>query len=653
MMIKTPLSKKNKIKSFLAVVTFTVINLLTSITINATEVTVNSISDLQTAINNSSAGDVIILANGSYINNSFNINRNSITVKAATPGGVFLNGTNSITISGNNVTFSGFQFTSGIPIGTVQNNVIVVTGNYVTVTQLNFSGYNGSKYINLQGQYDNVTYCNFENKPVTSTNNEKGNMIHIAQRTDLNPNYAKIRFCSFKNMPGSGGDYGNECIRITNHEIAEPGTYQSKTIVEYCYFTNTGSGDSEAISVKSDNNIIRYNTMVDNQTANFCFRYGDDNVAYGNFFINSGGIRIKESNNIHCYNNYFENCGNGSSTAPVIFEYDGTSVVSHLNDINIVNNTFVGGSPIQLGTYSTPSNGGVSITTFTNNTFANNIFKYTTGTIFSGSSTTGISWAGNIRQGNLGTINPASGIANNDPLLITNSEGYYGIPSNSPAINTSSSNYPSIIDIVDIDDDPSLNYDISRQTRDIYKDVGCDEYTTGVTTNHPLGLAEVGPSYLVITEPTATSPQTFVGPATVANLVANGTALKWYATQTGGTALSTGVSLANGATYYVSQTLNNCESARTAVSVIIETPTQTINFPILPLKYTNSTDFSPGATSSNSSAITYSSSNTAVATIVNNKIHIVAKGTSNITASSSGAAPVTQQLIVQCSCVQN
>jgi hypothetical protein len=50
--------------------------------------------------------------------------------------------------------------------------------------------------------------------------------------------------------------------------------------------------------------------------------------------------------------------------------------------------------------------------------------------------------------------------------------------------------------------------------------------------------------------------------------------------------------------------------------------------------------------------------NIAVATIVDNKVHIVAKGTSNITASAVGngsynAAVNVQQLIVQCSYVQN
>ncbi|MFP5436392.1 MAG: SBBP repeat-containing protein, partial [Bacteroidia bacterium] len=71
--------------------------------------------------------------------------------------------------------------------------------------------------------------------------------------------------------------------------------------------------------------------------------------------------------------------------------------------------------------------------------------------------------------------------------------------------------------------------------------------------------------------PTA-SAQTFCNSATVANLVANGTSLKWYATATGGTQLATTAALATG-TYYVSQTLNGCEGSRAAVNVTINTTT--------------------------------------------------------------------------------
>jgi hypothetical protein len=67
------------------------------------------------------------------------------------------------------------------------------------------------------------------------------------------------------------------------------------------------------------------------------------------------------------------------------------------------------------------------------------------------------------------------------------------------------------------------------------------------------------------------SAQTFVGSKTVADLVATGTDLKWYDVATNGTALTSTTAITTG-TYYVSQTLNSCESARTSVTVTV-TPT--------------------------------------------------------------------------------
>jgi uncharacterized protein (TIGR02145 family) len=62
--------------------------------------------------------------------------------------------------------------------------------------------------------------------------------------------------------------------------------------------------------------------------------------------------------------------------------------------------------------------------------------------------------------------------------------------------------------------------------------------------------------------------QTFCASATVADLVATGTSLQWYLSSTGGTALSSTTALVSG-TYYVSQTVNGCESTRIAVIVSI------------------------------------------------------------------------------------
>lgn len=74
-----------------------------------------------------------------------------------------------------------------------------------------------------------------------------------------------------------------------------------------------------------------------------------------------------------------------------------------------------------------------------------------------------------------------------------------------------------------------------------------------------------------ITPAPTVSNQEFCNIATVANLVATGTALQWYNVATGGTALASTTALTTG-TYYVSQTLNNCEGPRTLVEVIVNAP---------------------------------------------------------------------------------
>ena len=101
---------KNRYNLVIAIVLF---NLLGSVSSNAATINVNSINALQNACNNSSAGDIIVLANGTYNNVTLNINNNNISVIAQTPGGVFLNVYGDININGNNITFSGFQFTQG------------------------------------------------------------------------------------------------------------------------------------------------------------------------------------------------------------------------------------------------------------------------------------------------------------------------------------------------------------------------------------------------------------------------------------------------------------------------------------------------------------------------------------------------------------
>jgi hypothetical protein len=80
--------------------------------------------------------------------------------------------------------------------------------------------------------------------------------------------------------------------------------------------------------------------------------------------------------------------------------------------------------------------------------------------------------------------------------------------------------------------------------------------------------------------------------------------------------------------------------------------TRTITFAPLPVKTYGNGDFDPGATSNTNETPVYSSSNTAVATIVNGQVHITGAGMSTITAgypgggSYTGATTASQALTV-------
>jgi len=73
--------------------------------------------------------------------------------------------------------------------------------------------------------------------------------------------------------------------------------------------------------------------------------------------------------------------------------------------------------------------------------------------------------------------------------------------------------------------------------------------------------------------PTGSANQSFCSGATIANLVATGSNIKWYTTSTGGSAEYSFTPLINNTVYYASQTTGSCESAnRLAVTVSFSGP---------------------------------------------------------------------------------
>ncbi len=97
---------------------------------------------------------------------------------------------------------------------------------------------------------------------------------------------------------------------------------------------------------------------------------------------------------------------------------------------------------------------------------------------------------------------------------------------------------------------------------------------------------------------------------------------------------------------------DNTETETYSLEVTVEKKEQTITFAPLAAVKVGDPDFSPGATASSGLAVSYTSSNLSVATIVNNQVHIIGAGTTTIIANQAGnneyeaAATVSQPLTV-------
>ncbi len=108
---------------------------------------------------------------------------------------------------------------------------------------------------------------------------------------------------------------------------------------------------------------------------------------------------------------------------------------------------------------------------------------------------------------------------------------------------------------------------------------------------------------------------------------------------------------ASAATTYTVTVANSGGSSTATISIAVKNP-QTISFGTLASKTYGDATFDLAATSTSGLAVSYSSDNTAVATVSGNTVTIVGAGTANITATQAGdatnfaAANVTQQLSV-------
>ena len=286
--------------------------LLASITLVAKNFKVANIKELNTGVKTAVAGDSIILANGIWKDVQIVFKGNGkkgkfISLKAETPGKVFLEGESSLSLSGNWLHVSGLVFTKGYTPGTTTILFKTSDTDYAyncVVSNCVIDKFNQpyretiDNWVALWGKNNSVEHCYFGGKTNEGTTlivcPNDSNSIH-------NHHWIHRNFFGPRSRLGSNG---GESIRIGTGEVC---TLSSETVVEGNYFEHC-NGEVEIISNKSCNNQFINNTFFESE-GSLVLRHGNNALVKGNWFIGNGkpftgGVRvINEGHKI--YNNYF------------------------------------------------------------------------------------------------------------------------------------------------------------------------------------------------------------------------------------------------------------------------------------------------------------------------------------------------------------
>ncbi|MEU0532374.1 polysaccharide lyase 6 family protein [Amycolatopsis tolypomycina] len=428
---------------------------------SAAQVRVTSLAALQSAMDKANPGDTIVLADGSYsAGSTLSIKRSGsssapVTIAAEHSGQATITGSKTFAFASgvSNVVLRGFKFRGSarlsVPAGASNNRLtrndfqLTTDGNWVTVS--------GDDTVVDRNVFQNRT--------------SEGVFLQIlgpsgamAKRVHVHHNY-------FFNHQFTGTN-GGESIRLG---LSDRQSSTANALIENNLFEKA-DGDSEAISVKSSDNVVRYNTIRDSK-GYIVLRHGNRSTVEGNVLFGSG-IRF-HGNDHKIVNNYVANSGDRAIVFGSGDEAD-SGPTSKLHDrpdrVTVAYNTVLGSSSVIDGDGGDFKPKDCVV--------ADNIVKGTSGTLVTLPGGSVVKYEGNI------TFGGAAGIPsrNVDPKLVKDAAGLYRLASGSPAIDTGVGSYP------------AAAKDFDLQARSGTFDVGADEYFASGTTRVPLTKADVGPT---------------------------------------------------------------------------------------------------------------------------------------------------------------
>ncbi|MFL6145772.1 MAG: polysaccharide lyase 6 family protein [Labedaea sp.] len=434
-------------------------------------VTVSSIAALQSAADVAAAGDRIELTDGTYTTSgTIHIRRSGsasapVVVAAAHTGAAQIRGSAGFSFDGgvDFVVIQGFRFThSGgitVPVG---SDHVRFTRN---VVQLSGSVTNWMTVAGNDAEVDHNTFQNKSTQGVFLQISGPGDH-NMAQRPWIHHNY-------FHNHTFSG-DNGGESIRLG---LSSRQLSSAFAVVELNLFEHA-DGDSEAISVKSSDNTIRFNTLR-NSTGSIVLRHGNRNLVDGNLMLGStAGIRFYENDHV-VINNVIQG-GTGqiiAGSGDIGDDTDNGTEHARPDRVLVAFNTVVANRTALLQVGQGTDRLGPNQCTFANNIFVGG----GSGGLIDVDEATSTTWQGNIVWRGTGGNAPSSGLRVVNPALSVDSGGLNRLTATSPAINAAAGSYPQVVQ------------DLDLQTRSGAKDVGADEFVSGGNQRRPLSTSDVGP----------------------------------------------------------------------------------------------------------------------------------------------------------------
>jgi poly(beta-D-mannuronate) lyase len=320
---------------------------------------VKSQAEYQNALDKISAGDEIVLSNGTW--NNFEIlfkgegtKEKPITLTAETKGEVILSGQSNLRLAGKYLVVSGLVFKNGF---TPSNEVIAFRANedelayHSRVTEVVIDNYSNPDrfesdyWVGLFGKHNR-----FDHGHLVGKRNKGVTMAVRLNTEESRENHHRIDHNYFGPRPIFGSN-GGETLRIgTSHYSLS----DSLTVVENNYFDRC-DGEVEIISVKSGANKILNNTFFESR-GTLTLRHGNGNVVEGNVFKgnnvdHTGGIRIINRDQV-VKNNYLENLtGYRFGSGFTVMNGVPNSTINRYHQVvnaQVENNTFVNVKHIHL-----------------------------------------------------------------------------------------------------------------------------------------------------------------------------------------------------------------------------------------------------------------------------------------------------------------